>query len=400
MECFDQKYRFSFAATLFALCGLVPTAGVALEGAVEEGARNVRPVESVYIIKITDDEIKAADFRTFTYTAFEGGCGTQRGHEVTYVTSKPVLGGSFGIDGVILNGPFEPNTSYCVQIGGMGDDAVEVVVQQLAVTEGEGSFLFSDLSRFGALSLEPLAGENTDGFGFAFDAKVRVHDLFKLGDTDVKGLLQVEGEVASETEDDTGERNFDQTIRGAAEVTYRFHRYYLDVPGDDGIRQLHSLSLHLKPAGFEADQGFDLVDYTATALLTGTVPYTERPGYWFRTNMDFRPMQFALGYTYAQDVDKDSSGNRTFAPTSRFDSEVVWRVPLADSLRVLVRWKGFYDLENDDSKDRFLGKLEYFLDSKKTQALTLSYKDGGDAPTFTDEKAIRVGFDIKLGKAQ
>jgi hypothetical protein len=343
---------------------------------------------SQYVIKVSGFELERSLAKDISrYVIFN-----PKGDSVPVINAK-TPGFSRTTKSVELSGPFKPNTQYKMNLKLSDEAPVSIEVKPFIEEQtSQNAPFFAYVNNHGRFKVEPMVGDSAKGLG------VKLNVGIGLGNFGISGLfgdLELEGEIATDSDDE----DFSQTVRGDLEFKYYLPALKLDSPVT-GKRRAYPLAFRIAPAGFESDQEFDLLDFKTTAQFAAAVPYTESIGQLlgnaFGSTMKFVPMQILTGYTYVKDVE-DKDGLQTFDVTNRWDSEIAWAFPLTKAVELEFRYKSYLDIAGGDHKDRYFGTLKYGIDEENKRAITLSYKSGGDAPTFNGESAFRIGFDMKLG---
>lgn len=349
---------------------------------------NGNPGSSQYVIDVSGFELT----RSLAEDTSRYVISNPNGDSVP-VTNAKTAGFGGTAEAVELSGKFKPNTEYELKLTLSAEAVISINVRPLIEEQSaQNAPFFAYIGNHGRFEVEPMVGESAKGLGLKFNTGV---GLGSFGDIGLRGDLGLEGEIATDTDDE----DYSGTVKGELEFQYFLPALKFNSP-ITGERRAYPLAFRIVPAGFESDQEFDLLDFKTTAQFAAGVPYTDSVGQLlgkaFGSTMKFVPMQILTGYTYVKDVE-DKNGLRTFDVTNRWDSEIAWAFPLTKALGLEFRYKSYLDISDGDHKDRYFGTLKYSLDEKKKRAITFSYKSGGDAPTFNNESAFRIGFDMKLG---
>ncbi|MEQ8332026.1 hypothetical protein [Nisaea sp.] len=244
----------------------------------------------------------------------------------------------------------------------------------------------------GKLNLAPLVGDGSATIGLKLDASYRLECLFDGMPYNFGGTVNLAGEFGA----DDGEEDFDRTFEAGVAFKYFLKPWAAN-------KREYVNAFRISPLGIESDQEADKLNYVGKIEYATQIPYTDRIVEAFGASTDAgkrissgHAAQILTGYTYAVEL-RDEIEDEEFEAANRWDTEIVWAFPLPYAFKAELRWKGFLDLEEGDFEERFLGTVRYPLAEGSGTDLVVSYRDGGEAPTFKDEQAIRVGLDIQFG---
>jgi hypothetical protein len=172
------------------------------------------------------------------------------------------------------------------------------------------------------------------------------------------------------------------------------------MPGSTDNREyIYPIGFRLKPLEFESNQKISLVNYTSKVQLAVAVPYLgDWPILWWHSktgvNRPFFPLLFYTGYSYVNEI-KGSESRREEKTNNRWDSELLYSFPLANTMDFTGNYRMFNNIENGKLLDLFDLGLKYYFNEDRKMGMELSYQKGALPPEFKETTSFRLGL---LGK--
>lgn len=378
-------FRAALVGMAIAMCSVAPAAAKAPQAKVyflqqtsEKAGTEI--CVNAYVLNISDLPQKTTPYEIsdFTVTVQDTTAEVRVTKSVGAGYQDKVGGASLPQTGVDLYGDFRAGVKYVIKVHNLPHELDPIVAKE-ATTDTKKTNASG-----GSLGIQPMIGESTGTSGLKIDASYPLVCLFGEQPIGLSGSVNLEGEFGA----DDGAEDFDRTFN--SNISFEYFPKAWEIGGWS-----YAQGFRVSPIGIEADQELDRLNYTGKIEYAVQVPFTDRLASTFGMGGDTAATAL-IGYTYSAQLRDEIDGD-TFEPTNRWDTEFVWAFPLPAKFRAQVRWKAFVDLEEGDMKERFIASLRYPLSEDGGTDIVMSYRDGGDAPSFKDEKALRVGLDIKFG---
>lgn len=301
-----------------------------------------------------------------------------------------------------LYGDLNPESSYILYINFPNADELEDVsvtntfsASDIPVKGNVGT-LVSTVSDRLSFNLSPMASEGTDSIVFEYNFQYLLHQW-----TPQKGRLKAE--LTSEGILSTDENDTENQTQLNAGFNLQYHynwRKKVSVMSPNSGKQedriyVYPLGIRIKPAEFESDQSFDMIDYTLKAQVAMALPYSDLPIFWWHSsagvNRPFFPAVFYAGYSYVSNVENDLGADEI---NNRWDMELVYSFPVGNTTDLNARIRSFTDLESNETDYFAQVDLVKYFGEKRDKGVKLSYQNGSLPPVYIETETVLLGFSL------
>jgi hypothetical protein len=299
--------------------------------------------------------------------------------------------------GVVLYGPFDEECTYTLMIAMAGVEAGPIEVAPLepdppSLRSGFVRFVrFVDQHISGTIDLRTLdSDENRVGVDLRSQLDFPVVRQRLWADA-LHFQLVVDGLLAF----DRGARQAHNALEVQCQGSWL--RHYRPWPAWWG-RHIHALGIQLAPLGFEGDQNFDVLDYTAGPAVTFSLPLVDPVLLtWHKLiamPRGFLPPTIRIGYTYLHRVRHGDA--RPVPDRERLDVELVMLAPLLRPLDIEVRYRYYHDLRNAAEESILELAWKWYVADDTRTAVLLKLVHGALPPEFRDVNMVGIGFALRL----
>ncbi len=297
----------------------------------------------------------------------------------------------------LLYGDFHAASPYILVVHHAADPEERITVTPAdPPADDSGALTFQRATQFVDFEVTPSFVEESGELAFEFDTEVRLPWFNKIeARRRFSSKLAADGNIST----DVDNPKVQSSINTSLDLDYRHHLTLgIPLPGRGTRDQVYPVGFTIKPAEFESNQEFTIVNYTAKAQLVFAVPFiTDYPTLLWHSLFDvqrsFFPMTVRTGYTL-QDKVEDGDDRETDLGAHRWDTEVAYNLPLANRLDATASWTGYYGIDDDEFRDFWRVGGRFYLDEDRTTGLEVSYQTGELQPELTETDSVRVGLSV------
>jgi hypothetical protein len=306
------------------------------------------------------------------------------------------------IKNIYLDAEYHADRSYLVTVLFVNENPKTLEVAPYSKTEAANEKTpKSPLNfhyRFLSVDLNPFAADDDNAFGLKYDVRYQIKRGY-IGGGVLNVDLQTHGEFSITPEKDST-NSIQSSIKGGLTASYLYNFPFTLPLKDESRTYVYPLGFRVSPAEFEADKGFDNVNYTAKVRVGGAIPYADYPALlWtkmFNVNVPFFAPTLFTGFTALSEVKDDGSDNLAKLGHTRWDTEFLYFVPLHRRVDFKFSWSLYVGLENSFSKDNYEVGAVVYMDDKRTHGFTLSRQKGALPPDFKETESWRLGYTAKF----
>ena len=299
--------------------------------------------------------------------------------------------------GAVLYADLDPACAYTLRIDlpPVSARAIRVVPSAALTARGEDGFVrfvrFCDRYTTGTLDLRTL-DDAEERVGVDFRLRLAAPVLQRALGAQVLGWgLAADGMLAVERRPRRSHNQVD------LELQLSWLRTYTLPALASGQRHVQAYGFQLVPAGIEADQGLQRIDYVFGPAVTFSVPGLDWPLlYWHRLiemPRGFVPPTVHIGYRYLHRV---RSGGDPLSDRRRLEVELLAVAPLLRPVDLLVRHRFFYDLSRERRRSHTSLTWRWYVGRATRTAVLLKLVHGALPPRYDDVDVASIGFQLGL----
>ncbi len=152
----------------------------------------------------------------------------------------------------------------------------------------------------------------------------------------------------------------------------------------------------------EADQDFDVVNWSIQPQLALWVPYSNLPGLWWVRQMGVRrnaatPLFVYGGYSVVDSLrTKNSEVPRDLQEADRFELELAYAFPLTSRIRLGLRSRHFWLQQGQGQRNYQELFARYYLTDSTTASILFKYTRGALPPKFEKGETAAAGITLEF----